>query len=289
MVSRKHSAYYIEGPIPAEIPLIIDSPHSSGRIIKNCEIVAPREALLTSWDAWIHELFGIAPSLGATMLVAEFPRWYVDVNRNRNDLDADLLDGPWLGSITPSNKTIAGMGVIRRYALPKVPIYDRRLTVADIDTRLTLCYDPYVKALEDILSEATSVHDNLWYLDCHSMKSVGNAMNDDSGLARPDFSVSNGVGQTSSSEALEFIGSTLKSFGYHVGINEPYKGGDLIHRAHRLQPTCESIQIEINRALYMDETRFTKNANFTKVQEDVSSLMHLIRDRIQVKSTATNN
>lgn len=97
--------------------------------------VRPREAILTTWDAFVDELWGDAPDEGATLIAATFPRAYVDVNRAEDDIDPELLATPWPAPLRPTAYSARGMGLIRRNALPNVPMYAAPLSVAAVERR----------------------------------------------------------------------------------------------------------------------------------------------------------
>jgi N-formylglutamate deformylase len=280
-----HPAYAIEGPTPPSIPLVVDSPHSWRHYPDDFHPVAREEDLLTSWDAYVDELFGAVPALGGVLLAARFPRFYIDANRRRDDIDPDLLAEPWPGPVTPSVKSAAGMGLLRRLALPDVPVYGRPLTVTELRERLERCYDPYVAALETLVDVSASRFGQMLHLNCHSMKSRGNAMNSDEGRVRPDVVVSDRDGRTAHGAITRHLAQLIGDLGYRVAINDPYKGGDLVARASCPAQGRHSIQIEINRALYMDETTFRKSSQFDKVRSDIAqvierlsaSLRHVLR------------
>jgi N-formylglutamate deformylase len=268
-----HPAYTIEGPVPPAIPLVVDSPHSWRHYPEDFHPVAREEDLLTSWDSYVDELFGATPSLGGLLLSARFPRFYIDANRRRDDIDLDLLSEPWPEPVAPTGKSAAGMGLLRRMALPGIPVYGRPLRAAELRRRIEQCYDPYVTALEELVGLTAGRFGYVLHLDCHSMKSRGNAMNTDAGRARPDIVVSDQDGRTAGSAVTRRIAGLLADFGYHVAINNPYKGGDLVTRMGRPAANRHSVQIEINRALYMDEASFQKSSHFDKVRSDLAQVI----------------
>lgn len=267
-------AYEIHAPIAAAIPLVVDSPHSWRTPPPDFGTSADEEDLLTSWDAWVDEMFSAAPIVGGTLLAARFPRFYLDANRARDDIDPELLASPWPEPLNPSAKSAAGMGVIRRLALPDRPVYDRLLPVSEVQHRLATYYDPYHNALSGLINAAHERFGKVLHLDCHSMKSVGNAMNDDAGRPRPDIVVSDRNNTTADPELTRAIGDLFGQRGYAVGINDPYKGAELISLYSDPLKDRHSIQIELNRRLYMDEKNFTKNPEpFRQLQSDINGVL----------------
>lgn len=269
-----HNAYDILGSVPSASPLVVDSPHSWCDYPADFAPSARREDLLTSWDAFVDELFGSAVGLGATMVRARFPRFYLDVNRARDDVDTGLIEGVWPEPANPTKRSAVGMGLIRRLALPGIPVYADKLSVEAVQNRIKTCYDPYMAALGDLIEQTHRRFGLVVHLDCHSMKSRGNAMNDDPGCARPDIVVSDRDGATSAPEFTDLVARLFREAGYSVGINDPYKGGELVSRFSDPAAGRHSIQIELNRALYMDEGQFVrKSPGFEKLKGNIGDIL----------------
>lgn len=265
-----------------QLPIVVDSPHSWRDWPATIPTTASASALGSAWDAYVDELWAHALGHRAPLLCAGFHRALIDANRARDDIDPSLLDGAWATPLHPSDKSRRGFGLIRRLALPGVPMYDRRLPVADVEARVQQLYDPYHEALATLIDDCVSRFGFCLHLDCHSMKSVGNAMNDDEGAKRPDIVVSDLDGLTSPPRLTATIASQLAALGYCVQVNDPYKGAELIRR-HSDVATCRfSVQIEINRAVYMNEADLTRGAAFGRLAADlgafVSSLPGILSD-----------
>ncbi|VVE23019.1 N-formylglutamate amidohydrolase [Pandoraea cepalis] len=260
-VSRNDACVVVR-PVESSLPIVFDSPHSGATLPADFDTVVPREALLSGWDAFVDELWACVPRHGGTLIAANFPRMYIDANRAVTDIDTDMLDGPWPDPIAPEKYSARGMGLLRRYALPGMPMYDRKLSVAEVRRRIDGYYLPYRHALTEVADAAYAMHGALWHVDCHSMKSRGNAMNVDDGVARPDMVVSDRLGTTADPAFTEWVAGTLRELGYRVQVNTPYQGGDLLTAVSDPARRRSSLQIEINRALYMDEARFVKHTGF---------------------------
>ena len=257
--------FTIHEPTAAAAAIVVDSPHSGMEWPEDFAPAAPREAILTTWDAFVDELWSGAPAAGATLVAATFPRAYIDVNRSEDDIDPDLLSGPWPGRLAPSGYSARGMGLIRRLALPGVPMYDRRLTVSEVERRVTAYYRPYRDALQQRLSVLHARFGEVWHFDCHSMKSRGNAMNVDAGAERPDLVISDRHGTSADPAATSWAAGWFRRRGYSVQINEPYQGGDLVKHFGDPAAGRHSLQIEINRALYMHEAAFERGPRFAEI------------------------
>ncbi|CAG9178681.1 N-formylglutamate amidohydrolase [Cupriavidus pinatubonensis] len=268
--------YILIEPVVAALPLVVDSPHSGLHHDEILPMSASPDQLLTGWDAYVDELFGHAPQVGGTLLHAGFPRWLVDANRARDDLDPDLLEGQMPYPLRPTDKARRGMGVLRRQALPGVPVYASRLPAAFAEQLLKRYYDPYHAAIAGLICTQHARFGAVWHIDCHSMKSRGNAMNIDNGAVRPDFVVSNQDGKTSSAEFIEVVAGCLRGFGYNVSVNWPYKGAELIGAYSDPARGRHSLQIEVNRALYLDEARFVRSEGFAMLRAHLDLLLEAV-------------
>ncbi len=247
---------------PGDAPIVFDSPHSGTIWPADFVPSAARADVLTMWDAFVDELFAGSPGFGATLVAAQFPRGYIDANRAADDIDQELLDAPWPGEVRSTDYTRRGMGLIRRFALPGVPMYGRKLSVVEVRRRLDHYYKPYRRALREQLDAAWRRHGAVWHFNCHSMKSRGNAMNRDRDQPRPDFVISDRDGTTAPSATTAWVARFFSDLGYSVKINDPYRGGDIVIANGSPAEHRASIQIEINRALYMNEATFEKHDGF---------------------------
>lgn len=261
-------------------PLVLSSPHSGMVWPVDFAPDAPQEAILTTWDACVDELWAGAVGVGARLLAAHFPRAYVDVNRAISDLDPEIVDEAWPDPVEPTDYSRRGMGLIRRLALPGVPMYDRPLSRAAVKHRLTTYYQPYRAALAALVDDAHARHGVVCHVDCHSMKSRGNRMNVDAGSARPDIVVSDRRGTTAAPGLTAWVAEFLAARGYVVRVNDPYQGGDLVRTVGRPADGRHAVQVEVNRACYMDEAAFTPHDGFGRVRDDLTALARALTDRL---------
>jgi N-formylglutamate deformylase len=135
-VTQSTSPFVRHEPSGERVPIVVDSPHSGMTWPAAWAPQAPRAAILTTWDAFVDELWGDAPAAGATLLAATFPRAFIDTNRADTDIDPRVIAGAWPSPLAPTAYSERGMGLIRRDALPGVPMYDAPLPVADVEARL---------------------------------------------------------------------------------------------------------------------------------------------------------
>ncbi|MBN3804244.1 N-formylglutamate amidohydrolase [Paraburkholderia sp. Ac-20336] len=263
--------FFVAEPAGARLPIVFDSPHSGIALPADFGTCAPVSAIRTSWDAFVDELWAGVPEHGGVLIGAHFPRAYIDPNRALADIDAQLLAEPWPEPLSPEKYTLRGMGLIRRDALPNQPMYDRKLSVAEVRHRIDAYYRPYRAALAAAAEHAYAEHGALWHVDCHSMKSRGNEMNVDAGAARPDFVISDRRGATAAPAFTQWVADWFSGAGYRVQTNEPYQGGDLLTAVSDPARHRHSIQIELNRALYMDEAAFVKHTGFAALKRDLDA------------------
>ena len=256
----------------ASVPIVYDSPHSGIIHPPDFKTTATKPQLKTARDAFVDELILESSNLGVAVLLADFPRTYIDPNRSTAEIDTSMVQGKWAREVQITRKLDVGMGLIRKFILPNVPMYPEKLSVAEVENRIKKYWSPYHRALKMLLDEKVAEFDAVFYIDWHSMKSKGNQMNIDSGRERPDFVVSDQDGKTSSRKFRDVIIKNLKSQGYEVAVNYPYKGAELIKRHGVPTENRHAVQIEINRRLYMDESSFLKNNSFSVLKDNILKL-----------------
>jgi len=268
------AAVIVVEPTGAPVPVVVDSPHSGMDWPDDFQPAASREAILTTWDAFVGELWAGAPAAGATLIEARFPRAYIDANRAVDDIDPELIDGEWPGPLQVSDYSRRGMGLIRRQALPGVPMYDRRLQPDEIQRRIDACYRPYRATLAATIARLHATFGTVVHLNAHSMKSRGNAMNVDDGAARPGIVVSDRHGTTADPPVTAWVADWFRTRGLVTQVNVPYQGGDLVASLGAPAVGRHSIQIEINRGLYMHEATFERSPGFAALQRLLGDFVH---------------
>jgi N-formylglutamate deformylase len=254
-------------PATEAVPVIFDSPHSGAVYPADFDFAAPLAVMRRAEDAFVDELFESAPSHGASLLAALFPRSYVDPNRHEHDVDPKLLAEPWPDPVVASDHGRRGLGVVRRLVRSTVPVYDRRLTVAEVQARLSLYHQPYHRELQSMVDAAHAAFGAVWHVNCHSMKSTAK------GHLRADFVLGDRHGTTCEGEFVELVATTLRDLGYSVALNHPFKGAELVARHGDPAAGRHSLQIEINRGLYMDEERIERSVGFAQLQADIDRLI----------------
>ena len=266
-------------------PIVYDSPHSGIIYPPDFKTTATDLQLNTARDSFVDELIVESSNIGAAVLIADFPRTYIDPNRSNREVDISMLNGKWPHAVQATKKLDVGMGLLRKYILPNVPMYSKKLSVSEVENRIKNYWSPYHESLQGLLEEKLSEFGSVGYVNWHSMKSKGNQMNIDSGKKRPDFVVSDQDGETSSRDFRDLITKSLTEKGYEVGINYPYKGAELIKRYGAPSKNCNAVQIEINRRLYLDETSVSKKDGFSVLKDNLFELTEQLVDFTLDKKT----
>ena len=261
-------------PKTTEMPLVFDSPHSGSEYPEDFRFSCSLDILRMAEDAYVDELYAAAPDLGATLIGAVFPRSYLDANRAADDLDDSHIDGAWPAPLAPSHRTGAGLGLVRRIARPGIPIYDRKLSAAEIAARVERCHIPYHRVLEEACDRAHRKFGAVWHVNCHSMPSQRSGKK---GGHCADFVLGDRDGTTCAPEFTNFVAGTLRARGYTVRINEIYKGVEIVKRQGRPAANRHSLQIEVDRALYMDQKTIEKTSGFNQLREDITFLIAALR------------
>ncbi len=210
--------------------------------------------------------------VGATLIEATFPRAYIDANRSLVDLDPSMLADDWPDAVTPSRKTEQGIGLVWRIARGGAPLYDRKLSAAEVQRRIDRWYLPYHAALTAEIDALHRAFGAVWHINCHSMPAVGDANADDPGRERADFVLGDRDGTTCASAFTNRVAETVRGMGYTVAVNDPYKGVELVRRHGRPAEHRHSLQIEIKRTLYMDEDSLEPNAGYARLERDLARL-----------------
>ena len=271
------------------LPLVFDSPHSGNHYPEDFDFNCAFSALQRTEDKYVDDLFGAAPHFGATLLLAHFPRCYIDANRAIDDIDPEIMDEDWpFGVTAPTSRSDAGIGLIRRLVRPGLPIYNHALSAEDVAHRIERYYRPYHAALENILDDAHYNFGKVWHINCHSMPASSARPKQLIGLvgSKPresDFVLGDLDGTSGDLNFNYALREFLKSLGYAVTVNDPFKGVELIGRYSNPPRGRYSLQIEINKSLYMDEATNEKSKNYDDLKADIERMMAFCADYISAQ------
>lgn len=273
--------YEIKHPEAEKIPLIMDSPHSGRSYPDDFGYVCDFKDLQRAEDNEIDILFASAPQYGATFLKAHFPRTYIDVNRAIDDVEPEIMDDSWTPDFRPTQRAHAGIGLIRRIARPGVAVYNRKLTGEEVYNRIDNYYVPYHDALQTLIDDTHYDYGQVWHVNCHSMPSfkIINSMSPQPVRLfskQPDFVLGDRDGTSCSLEFTHALRDYLRGQGFRVAINNPYRGVELVQRHGVPSAGRHSIQIEINKALYWDESAQERTSSFRPFKNQIEELMHFL-------------
>ncbi len=264
-------------------PLVLDSPHSGFDFPADFDAAVSEFDLRDGEDCFVDELYAPAAERGVLLLAARYPRTYIDPNRHRGDVDLELIDGgQWPHEYVPSGKSRLGKALVWRTLDDGRPIYARKLPVDEIVRRIDRYHAPYHHALVDALEAAHARHGAVFHINCHSMPAVGGKQGEGgAGIVRADFVLGDRDGTSCDAAFTEFVRATLAGFGYEVKVNDPYKGVELVKAYSRPAAGRHSLQIEVNKRLYMDETTRTRHAGFATLQGHLLQLVEAVLDYAQ--------
>lgn len=261
-------------PTHRAAPLLIASPHS-GRDYPADFVAAARLdslSLRRSEDSFVDALFAAAPELGIPLLAATFPRAFCDPNREPWELDPAMFHEAlpaWVN--TTSSRVGAGLGTIARIVASGETIYRGKLAFAEAERRIRECWEPYHRALATMIETTRQDFGACLLIDGHSMPAHGCGGRD--GGRAADFVLGDAHGTACAPRAVRLVEQVLTSFGYLVRRNDPYSGGYITRHYGRPRDGVHVLQIEVARALYMDERRIEPIPRFAEVQRALTSLM----------------
>jgi len=255
-------------------PAVFDSPHS-GRIYPESFLRTSRLdalALRRSEDCFIDELFGAAVTLGCPLLKANFPRAFLDLNREPYELDPTMFAARLPNyANTTSMRVAGGLGTIPRIVSEREEIYKGPLEFAEVEARIDRLYRPYHLALQRLLESTAARFGNALLVDCHSMPSTATLTGTAGRVRRVDVVLGDRYGSTASAALTEALDRAFAAQGFQVVRNKPYAGGFITQAHGRPQLGIHAIQVEINRALYLDERTLAPTGNFSAVKEAVAA------------------
>ena len=264
--------------LPGSAPLVLDSPHSGVAYPADfghaCELAVLRQAE----DTHVEKIYDFAPALGVAWIEALFPRSYIDVNRNTTELDVTLIEDEWSDAVETDPAALAkvrlGKGLIWRMTDDGEPLYQRKLSAAEVRNRIDKCWKPYHQAVAQAIENAHARHGYSIHLNCHSMPAIASKFATGyPGMVHADFVIGDRDGSTADPALSRRVCEVLRGFGYDVAYNHPYKGVELVRRYGDPARQRHGIQVEVNRKLYMDEATLALHEGFDKLRADLRRLV----------------
>ncbi|MGE7367642.1 N-formylglutamate amidohydrolase [Neorhizobium sp. NPDC001467] len=270
--------FEVREPTSQTIPFVFNSPHSGRHYPAQflAESRLDEVEIRRSEDHYVDELFAQAPNLGAPLLLAHFPRAYLDVNREPYELDPRMFDGALPPYVNIGSMRVAGgLGTIPRIVAENMEIYRRRLTVEEGLSRIETIYKPYHACLRRLIARTHAAFGMSLLIDCHSMP--GNIRLSGSDI-RPDFIIGDRYGTSAGAELSRAAMYFLEGLGFTAVRNKPYAGGFITEHYGRPVRGLHALQIEINRAIYIDEVTLRKRPDFDDLARALTEFIASMAD-----------
>lgn len=263
--------FRVTRPARQSVPLVFASPHSGRHYSADFRAEARLDALALrrSEDSFVDELFVAAPTHGAPLLAATFPRVFCDANREPWELDPAMFEGPlpaWVNSASP--RVGAGLGTIAKVVASGEPVYRHKLHFTAAEERIRRYWQPYHAALAGLIAETRARFGCCLLLDCHSMPA-----HPAHGAGQVDFVLGDAHGTACAPRATRLVEEALTGMGYRVRRNDPYAGGYVTRHYGIPREGVHALQIEIARSLYMDEARVERAAGMLPLTRDLGRLI----------------
>lgn len=267
--------------IPGTAPVVLDSPHSGTTYPEDFGHACDMGELRQAEDTHVEKLYDFAPAMGIAWIEALFPRSYLDANRDVTEIDPEMFEDGWTGEVVTEPKARAkvrlGKGLIWRVTDNGVPVYARKLRAAEVASRIERFWKPYHDAVRTAIEAAHARYGYSIHLNCHSMPAVsGTYSTDFPGLVHADFVIGDRDGTTASPALSRKVCEHLARLGHSVSYNHPYKGVELVRRYGDPARQRHSIQVEINRKLYMDEATLELTPACDQLKSDLKSLLAML-------------
>ena len=257
--------FHLTLPIGARGPFVFASPHSGGVYPADLGAAAglSRASLRSAEDALVDRLISAGPDHGAALIAGRLSRAYVDLNRDPAELDPVLIEDCPGAEVTA--KVAAGFGVIPRRTGDGATLYDRRLTLAESRSRLEAVHAPYHTALAGLMQDAHRRLGVAILIDWHSMPSRA-AGGQGRTTRGPDVILGDRHGAACRARLTRRLRALFEGAGWRVGLNRPYAGGYSTQLWGRPDEGFQAVQIELNRALYLDEKTLEPSGDFTRCE-----------------------
>lgn len=276
MIHVEPGLYLRYEPTAAPVPLIVDVSRSGHEYPREYRSPLPFTTVHDNVSMYVEDLYAGAPLVGATLLYCSFPNTWIDVNRDELDMDPAVVAGEWPVALKPTPRTLEGLGLIKSKSRHGEPFQERKLAVAEIEERLAKYYRPYHAELKRIVEDLHARFGVVRQISCHCMSAVGAPTHPDAGRPRPDFCIGDLKGKTTSPEFLALVVDILQGMGYSVNVNDPYVGNVLIGRHGKPARGVDSVQIEVNKKLFMDTQTFRATAGLAKLKADIDKLLGMV-------------
>jgi N-formylglutamate amidohydrolase len=273
LLKHETKAYVLTRPESRTSPVIFASPHSGRDYPADflARALPDRQMIRSSEDAFVDQLFDLAPTFGAALLVARVPRAYVDLNRASDELDPAVIEGIQRVALNP--RISSGLGVIPRVVAGGRAIYRGKLSLAEVEQRLQTYWHPYHQVLAGLIEETVEDFGRAVLIDCHSMPHEAIEAHTRSGQPRPEVVLGDRFGVAAGSAVVDLIEAAFTGAGLRVARNAPFAGAHVTQAYGRPSRGVHAVQVEIDRALYMDETLITPLPEFQAFRMRIAGIL----------------
>lgn len=276
----ENAVYSLGMPTGTRSCAIFNSPHSGAeypRELLERSRLGPVQIRLSE-DAFVDELFAAAPACGAPLLAARVPRACLDLNRSPDDLDPALIEGADRRAVSP--RIAAGLGVIPRVVGEGKVIIDGKIPLAEAEARIARCWQPYHARLQELIAECQEMHGVAVLFDCHSMPHDALASAPATWGRRPDLILGDRFGASCDRWLSDAAAEIFAAAGFAVARNAPFAGGYITQRYGRPRHGVHALQIEIDRALYMNEARIEPSPDFAAVRARIGGAVSALVEAV---------
>lgn len=271
--------FTLHAPASTDAPLFLDSPHSGAHYPADFHFICDARSLRQTEDMYVDALLSNAPHLGIGLLQANVARSYIDVNRARDDVDFHLVDGALPFTPRPTERSLAGHGLIRHLCRGQ-NVYELPLAPHTIMQRIEGVYDVYHHALERALADIHRLHGHVFLINCHSMPSPTSQPHSlwQASRAPADIVLGDRDGIACDPLFVSELARLFRAKGYLVAHNDPYRGVEIVRRWGRPREGFHAVQLEISRRLYMDEENLVPHTRFETFRTDLEHVLQGIKN-----------
>jgi len=260
--------FLLDKPKTAYLPIIISSPHSGTHYDKKfLDLTGNREPLYKQLeDMYVNELIKGFNNYGSTLLLSKISRAVIDLNRDKKEIDSNLIKDLPNGEFLNTNYVKSGIGLFPRFSADRQKLYLKDFSWSEAKLRIKKYYTPWHSQISSLINELSSAFNFCLLLDYHSMPSDSQSILE----KRNQIIIGNDYGKSCDPEITNFIKDLFLSKGYSVGINKPFAGGYITKNYYNLVNNINTLQIEISRDLYMNEKNFERNSDFWNLKNNLN-------------------
>jgi N-formylglutamate amidohydrolase len=266
-------AFVLKRPVRPAGPMIFSSPHSGRDYPADflARAILDRQAIRSSEDAFVDRLFDSAPDHGAPLLAARAPRAFIDLNRAADELDPAVIEG--IHRVSHNPRVSSGLGVIPRVVAGGRTIYRGKLSLAEAEQRISRYWHPYHVALGELIDETRALFGSAVLIDCHSMPHEAIEAHSRPGQPKPEVVLGDRYGVTAGQEVMDRVQAAFEASGLRVVRNAPFAGAYVAQAYGRPSRGVHVVQVEIDRALYMNELRVEPLPGFAAFRDLISGVV----------------